>query len=147
MPFAAITLLWLAVMIAVSIGLEVAFGHDVEERFSPFLNVHLMEEAFEGSYSPLTDAVFWIGAVFVGSLVFGSVAFFAAKQATQPRFWIAPSLLAVGALGLQFHFIWNETYPLSMRVAFIGQLVLYVGCALVGHGLGARSVAGHSQNG
>jgi hypothetical protein len=147
MPLAAIALLWPAVMIAVSIGLEVVFGHDVEERFSPFLNIHLMEEASKGSYSPLPDAVFWTCAILVGLLVFGPVAFFAAKQKTQPRFWVAvaPTLLAVAALGLRFHFIWNETYPSSMRVAFVGQLVIYVICALVGLGLGARSVAGDKR--
>jgi hypothetical protein len=149
MPLAAIALLWLAVVIVVSIGLEVAFGHDVEKRFSPFLNVHLIEEASEGTYSPLTDAVFWICVVLVGSLVFGSVAFFVAKRETQPRFWVAvaPSLLAVAALALRFHFIWNESYPSSMRIAFICQLVIYVGCALVGLGLGARSIAGRGKNG
>lgn len=147
MPLAAIALLWLTAMIAVSVSLEVAFGPDVQERFSPFLNVHLMEEALEGSYSPLTDAVFWACAILVGLLVFGSVAFFVAKRETQPRFWVAvaPSLLAVAALGLRFHFVWNETYPSSMRVAFVGQLVIYVTCALAGLGLGARSVAGDKR--
>ena len=149
MPLAAIALLWLAAVIAVSIGLEVAFGHDVEKRFSPFLNVHLMEEALEGTYSPLTDAVFWICAVLVGSLAFGAVAFIVAKRETQPRFWVgvAPTLLAVAALALRFHLIWNESYPSSMRIAFICQLIIYVGCALVGLGLGARSGAGRHQDG
>jgi hypothetical protein len=139
----------MSVGIAVSIGLEVAFGHEVERRFSPFSNVHLTEEASEGNYSPLTDAVFWIGAVLVGSFAFGWVAFFVAKREIRLRFWlaVAPSLIAVAALALRFHFIWDDSYPSSMRIAFICQLVIYVGCALVGLGLGAHALAGRRESG
>jgi hypothetical protein len=141
LPLAAIALLWLSVGIAVSIGLEVAFGHDVERRFSPFSDVHLIEEASDGNYSPLTDAVFWLCAVLVGSFAFGWVAFFVAKRESHLRFWaaVAPSLLAVAAVALRFHFIWGDSYPSSMRIAFVCQLLIYVGCALVGFGLGAHA--------
>jgi dolichyl-phosphate-mannose--protein O-mannosyl transferase len=149
LPLAAIALLWLSVGIAVSIGLEVAFGHDVEKRFSPFSDVQLTQAASEGHYSPLTDAVFWICAVLVGSFAFGWVAFFIAKREIRLRFWVAvaPSLLAVAALALRFHFIWNDSYPSNMRIAFICQLVIYVGCALVGLGLGAHALAGRRESG
>jgi hypothetical protein len=149
LPLAATALLWSAVVIAVSIGLEVAFGHDVENRFSPLLNVHLIEQASEGSYSPLTDAVFWICSVLVGSLSFGWVAFFVAKRETQRSFWVAvaPSLFAMAGLALWFHSVWNESYPSSMRIAFIFQLVIYLACALVGLGLGTHAAAGRRENG
>lgn len=143
-PFVSIIVLWVVTTLVISFGFEIILGHEWAAGMTPFSSEHLVEEALEGNYSPLTDVAFIVHAILVGLVAFGLVTFITARREGRSHLLLAvlPALLVVGALALWFRFIWEENYPFSMRVAFVVQLMVFVGCAMAGFMLAAHTRVG-----
>jgi hypothetical protein len=124
LPFVAIVVLWVAVTLVATSSAEALLGIWFAERLTPFGNAHLLEEASEGSYSPITDPAFLLYAVALAAIVFGCASYFAAIGVPRAqRFYASiPSLTALLLLAWLLRYVWSASYPSPMRLAFIFQL-------------------------
>jgi hypothetical protein len=140
LPFVSIVVLWAVVVLAVSFSVETLFGIGVSERLTPFSNVHLMEEASEGTYDPLADWLFLAFRAFVALAAFGVGTAFAAAGASGRQLLVAvvPAFLAIVLMLTLLSYAWDGSYPHTMRMAFFVDLLMCVGGSAAGLALGSR---------
>ena len=131
---AGIVALWVAVGLVVGFSVEALFGYWLSERFRPFSNAHLLEEADEGLYSPVSDPAFLVHAVAIAVIVFGGSAYFLARGPfrSHPRRAVVASLVVIFALGGLWSYVWAEGYPVAMRWGVLFELASYTVASVAG---------------
>ncbi|WP_395005979.1 hypothetical protein [Undibacterium sp.] len=119
---------------AVDLTTQELLGVFEAERMAPYTNAHLLEEASEGKYSPITDPVFLIYIFSIGIAVFGGGSLFAWWGVAKQQFAIAsvPSVIGVSFIVLPLRFVWNDGYPQQMQIALFLELFVYALCAILG---------------
>jgi hypothetical protein len=140
LPFVAIAILWAALILVGSLSVEAIFGAGVSERMTPFSNVHLMEEALDGTYDPLSDWLFLAFRALVGLVAFGAGSAFAAVGAGGRQLAVAiiPALLGVALLASLLGYVWEEGYPHNMRMGLVVDLLMCAVGAAIGFAVGIR---------
>jgi len=119
-PTAAIVALWIACELLAARVVEVFVGPGAGERLMPFANAHLLEEAVEGEYAPVTDPVFLANTLLLAVVAFGAGSCLAGRGVprVQRLYAAIPSLVTLVLLAWLFRHVWNAGYPSPMRVAF-----------------------------
>ena len=137
-PLAAIVALWMVVIPASSLSVEALFGIGVAERLTPFSNAHLLEEAAEGMYNPLADWLFVTFRAVVALIAFGLGTVIAAFGARRKELALAivPSLAGVALMSLSLSYVWSESYPSTMRNAFVIDVLMCIGASIIGLAVG-----------
>ena len=98
-------------------------GAQAQENLVPFNNVHILEEAYEGTYRIWRDPTFMIATMVIMFLPFFAATFVTMK-ASRPPVAIAVMLLGFGLqTGLRLD-IFRSGYPWSLRVAFVWELAI-----------------------
>ena len=135
LALAAMIGLWVAITIAATEGVAALLGVDASERLEPLTNVHLAEEALEGTYWPLRDLAFDLYVLVKAILVFG-VGGFIANHGPKARVWIGYLPLFVGLALLRHLFVLlvSAGEPWAMRLAAAFALATFVIAFIVGRG-------------
>jgi hypothetical protein len=116
-----------AVSAVILFSVDAVSGIGVSERIIPYSNAHILEEAYEGHYQPLTDPVFLGGALLIVLFAFGASSYVAVRWARVPlRAAVAGAVVATLGLAVARYQVFAENYPTSMRAAYVLQLVLYI---------------------
>lgn len=132
--FALLIVLWIVANVAIGYCLEIFLGEAVAERCDPFGNAHLLEDAEEGAYLPLSDPAFLLHALVLGAIVFGMPAYLIARkvQGVTANQTLAPVFLALLTLTWLHRYVWNAGYPVVMRQGFVAYLCILLMMALAG---------------
>jgi hypothetical protein len=138
-PLAAIVVLWLVVILGSSLSIEALFGIGVAERLTPFSNAHLLEEAAEGTYNPLADWLFVTFRALVALVAFGLGTVIAAFGARRKELALAivPSLAGIALMAVSLSYVWSESYPSTMRNAFLIEVLMCIGASIIGLAVGS----------
>lgn len=129
---AGIAALWMIVVLVLGFGTEVIFGDSAAERLTPFANSHLLEEAGEGSYSPLNDPLFIAYTMGTAIAVFGIPTFYlASRRYLSRRVAVVPAMVVVLIIAVLWRYVWAEGYPQPMRLGVLFELVSWCGASIL----------------
>lgn len=115
-------------------------GTAVQDQLQPYTHAHLLGEASEGIYSPLSSEVFVMGALFVNILAFGFSIFclrVAIGKKNCSEVCSAVTLCGiVGLIWVRRYIFFESGYPWAMRSGFIFEILIAFGAAYLGLRLG-----------
>ncbi|MDR2240684.1 MAG: hypothetical protein LBE33_09600 [Zoogloeaceae bacterium] len=119
LPLAATIVLWFASVLLFGLMAEMMLGSWESGRVYPFMNVHLLEAAAEGTYSPLQDPAFVLYSIAVVTVAFGLPAFWGAYGATrfQLAVVIAAILLSVALFAFHLRTAFSPLIPPPIKTA------------------------------
>ncbi len=148
-PFILMLALWTVTTMAVDLTTQELLGVFEAERMAPYANAHLLEEAYEGKYSPISDPVFLIYILSIGIAVFGGGSLFAWWGVAKQHIAIAsvPSIIGVAIIILPRRFVWNNSYLQEMQIALFLELFVYALCTGIGIFIAARYGKSLRKNG
>lgn len=149
LPFILMLALWTVTTMAADLTTQELLGVFEAERMAPYTNAHLLEEASEGKYSPISDPVFLIYVLSIGIAVFGGGSLLAWWGVAKQHIAIAlvPSIIGVAIIILPRRFVWNDSYPQEMQTALLFELFVYALCVVLGILIAARYGKSLSKNG
>jgi hypothetical protein len=135
LPLAAALVLSAAAFVLFGIAGETMLGQEAELLF-PFSNAHLLEEAMEGLYAPLSDPLFVSFSLLIAICAFGPSMFWGALRAAKSELWLVwlAALAGSGLLAITLHPELSSSEPSSIYQA---ALFLPVACLVAG-GAGIR---------
>lgn len=96
LPLAAALLLAAAGFVLFGMVGEMMLGQEAERLF-PFSNAHLLEEAMEGLYTPLSDPLFISFSLLIAICAFGPSMFWGALSAAKSEVWLVSLASLVGS--------------------------------------------------
>lgn len=96
LPLAAALALAATAYVLFGIAGEMMLGQEAERLF-PFSNAHLLEEAMEGIYSPLSDPLFLSFSLLIAICAFGPPMFWGALRAARSEVWLVWLATLVGS--------------------------------------------------
>jgi hypothetical protein len=146
LPVVLMVSLWMMFVAGVTSAVDASFGPYSHERLEPLMNVHLAEEALEGTYSPVEDPAFIAYAVLKAALVFGVGGLYAAFGAvgSARKVAVLPCAVSLGFLWVLFVIATSPHEALSMRAASALQILLFVTAYLAGRSIAFRVGRGTS---
>lgn len=100
-----------------------------------YKSAHLLEEASEGHYFPLTDPVFIYSATIISVITFGLGTFLTSKVLANFKWQFAlfPAFVYIVTYIKVFSFIWFGNYPSSVQLALLFELVFFTSAACLGY--------------
>jgi hypothetical protein len=130
LPLAAALMLSAAAFVLFGMAGKMMLGQEAERLF-PFSNAHLLEEAMEGVYSPLSDPLFLSFSFLIAICAFGPSMFWGALRAANPEVWLVLLATLVGSalLALILRPQLSSSEPSSIHHA---ALFLPAACGLAG---------------
>ena len=130
LPLAAALLLTPAVYVLFGILSEMILGPEAERLF-PFSNAHLLEEAAEGLYAPLSDPLFVSFWLLVAICTFGPSMFWGAFRAAKSELWLVwmAALTGTALLALTLRPEFSSDAPPSISQS---PLFLLAACLVAG---------------
>ena len=148
LPLVAVFVLALVVVVAFGTMTELLLGNWEAGRLFPFSNAHLLEEAAEGLYAPLSDPLFVLFSFAVAIGAFGLSMFWGVVGASKTESFVvwSAALTAVALLGLHLRsaFSPDASVPISMAALCVLAACLAASGAAIWLGLGRTSKsAGH----
>jgi len=140
LPFILMLALWTIITMAIDLTTQELLGVLEAERMMPYTNAHLLEEASEGTYSPISDPVFLVYILLIGIAVFGGGSLFAWWGVAKQHIAIAsvPSIIGISFIVFPLRFVWNVDYPREMQIALSLELFVYALSAALGMFIAAR---------
>ena len=133
LSFLVIPSLWIVSGFFVSFSIAWVGASDYSLNL--YKSAHLLEEASEGHYFPLTDPVFIYSAIIIGTVSFGLGTFFTSKVLSnfKSQFALIPALIYIVTYVKVFSFVWFRNYPSSIQFALLFELVFFAVATYIGY--------------
>jgi hypothetical protein len=119
LPLAGIMALWVAAVVIGGTMVEAILGGWEVGRLFPFSNAHLLEEASEGLYAPLSDPLFVVFSLASAACAFGASMFWGAFNARKSESWLVwvAVLTGIGLVALYLRSALSSEAPTSISRA------------------------------
>jgi FtsH-binding integral membrane protein len=140
LPLAAVVVLWIAAVITLGTLGELVFGSWEVGRLYPFSNSHLLEEASEGLYAPLSDPLFVLFSLAVAISAFGLSMFWGALKVPRSQLWLVwlAALTGIGLLAVHLRSAFSSEAPASILAGALFVLAACFGASCAGVWLSVR---------